>query len=235
MADTQSDGAVQAETFPVKWSSGTQRPKLRVPAGATDCHHHIYDSRFPAAPNMTVEPGDSTVADYRALQQRLGTTRSVIVQPSAYGTDNRCALDALAAFGPAARAVAVVDTSVTDATLARLHEAGVRGIRFNLVQVGATTPAMLEPLGQRVHALGWHIQLNIAAPLIVEIAGLLGGLPCPVVFDHLAHGFAAALPWDGAYRIAGPGAAAAHRPELPGRPVRRQGADGRHPRGAASR
>jgi D-galactarolactone isomerase len=180
--------AAHAEDDMVKWSTGTEKPRLQMPPGATDCHHHIYDfSRFPADPKATVVPGDATVEDYRALKHRLGITRHVVVQPSTYGTDNRCLLDALATFGADARGVAVVDTSVTDDELHRLHQAGVRAIRFNLVQAAATTTSMLDPLAHRVHELGWHIEFNIAGDLVTELAPQLGKLPCPIVLDHLAH------------------------------------------------
>jgi D-galactarolactone isomerase len=72
---------------------------------------HIYDSRFPAAPNATLRPPDALVADYRLLQKRIGTTRNVIVTPSTYGTDNRVTLEAIGQIGATARGVAVVDTS----------------------------------------------------------------------------------------------------------------------------
>ena len=97
----------------VKWSEGSERPKLKAPARATDCHHHIYDARFPVDPGATLRPADALVDDYRALQRRIGTTRNVLVQPSTYGTDNRCHLEALAAFGPTARMVAVVNDGVS--------------------------------------------------------------------------------------------------------------------------
>ena len=90
--------------------------------------------------------------------ERIGTARIVVVAPSTYGTDNSCTLDAMAQFGPAARGVAVVDTSVTDAELKRLNDLGVRGIRFNLVQSGTTTIDMLEPLSRRVNDFGWHVR-----------------------------------------------------------------------------
>jgi D-galactarolactone isomerase len=183
----------------VKWSSGTGRPHLDVPAGAVDCHHHIYDARFPPDPRAALRPGEASVADYRALQRRLGIARNVVVQPSTYGTDNACLLDALMQFGPTARGIAVVDDAVAGTELAALHRAGVRGIRFNLVQAAATTADMLAPLGARVHALGWHIQLNIAAALLPALAAALAGLPCPVVFDHLAHLPPAAGPSDPAF------------------------------------
>src|SRR5258705_12804298 len=129
----------------VKWSSGTEAPKLKAPANATDCHHHIYDAKYPVDPKATLRPGDALVEDYRALQKRIGTSRNVIVQPSTYGIDNRCTLDATVAFGPTARAVVVVNDTVSDAELKRMHGLGARGIRFNLAQAGATTPEMLVP------------------------------------------------------------------------------------------
>jgi predicted TIM-barrel fold metal-dependent hydrolase len=171
----------------VKWSTGTEPAKLRAPANAADCHHHIYDARYPADPKAALRPGDALVDDYRALQRRIGTSRHVIVQPSTYGTDNRCTLDALAAFGPEARAVAVVNDSFSQAELKRMDALGVRGIRFNLAQAGATTAEMIEPLSKRVNELGWHIQINATAPIIMSIMDILDRVPSPMVFDHLAH------------------------------------------------
>ena len=170
----------------VPWSTGTEAPKLKAPPNACDCHMHIYDSRFPVAPNAKLRPPDATVDDYRLLQKRIGTTRNVVVTPSTYGTDNSCTLDAMAKLGPAARGVAVVDTSVTDAELKRLDGLGMRGIRFNLVQSGATKVDMLEPLSKRVNDLGWHVQIHMLAGQIVEIADLLQRLASPIVFDHMA-------------------------------------------------
>jgi predicted TIM-barrel fold metal-dependent hydrolase len=134
-----------------------------------------------------LRPGDATVDDYRALQKRIGTSRNVIVQPSTYGTENAPTLDALIAFGPSARAVVVVDTTVTDGELKRMHGLGARGIRFNLAQAGATTPEMIEPLSKRIAELGWHIQINAPAATITEIMPILEKVPSPIVFDHLAH------------------------------------------------
>ena len=147
---------------------------------------HIYDSRFPVAPNAKLRPPDATVDDYRLFQKRIGTTRNVVVTPSTYGTDNSCTLDAMAKLGGTARGVAVVDASVADAELKRLNGLGVRGIRFNLVQSGATTIDMLEPLSKRVNDLGWHVQIHMLGKQIVEAADLLQRLPSPIVFDHMA-------------------------------------------------
>jgi predicted TIM-barrel fold metal-dependent hydrolase len=109
----------------------------------------------------------------------------VVVTPSTYGTDSSCTLDALAQMGTDARGVAVVNASVSDAELARLAGLGNQGIRFNLVQAGATTVEMLTPLADRVNELGWHVQLHKLANHIVNIEDTLQSLPSPIVFDHI--------------------------------------------------
>ena len=169
----------------VPFSAGTHAPKLAAPAGACDCHMHIYDSRFPPAPGASLRPPDASVADYRRLQGRLRTARNVVVTPSKYGTDNRCTLEAIAEIGPTARGVAVVEASVSDAELRRLDGLGVRGIRFNFSRGATTTVDMIAPLSRRVHELGWHVQLLMPASLLVELQDLLRSLPSAIVFDHL--------------------------------------------------
>jgi D-galactarolactone isomerase len=157
-------------------------PKL--PSNACDCHFHIFDPRFPFAPGAVLHPEPASVAQYREVQRQLGTERGVLVQPSSYGTDNRCTLAALAALGQAGRAVAVLDDTVTDAELQRLHGLGVRGIRFNQVQEGATTVAMMAPLASRVAPLGWHVQVHMTADQLVAHESLLATLAAPLVLDH---------------------------------------------------
>ena len=87
-------------------------PRLKAPPGTTDCHHYVYDNRYPAFSDTIKRPDDATPHDYRALMSRLGIRRQVLVQPSAYGADNRCLLDALVALDGDARAIAAVDTAV---------------------------------------------------------------------------------------------------------------------------
>ena len=116
------------------------RPQLKAPPGACDTHMHIYDRRFPKAATAKIDPPDASVADYLAMRARLGIERTVVVQPSTYGKDNRCTLEAMAAIGPSARGVAVVDETVTDAELERLTKLGIRGIRFFML---AGRPAAL--------------------------------------------------------------------------------------------
>jgi predicted TIM-barrel fold metal-dependent hydrolase len=168
-------------------SSGTEAPRLKAPANASDCHMHIYDeARFPMPPSQRVAPTNAAVPQYRLLQKRIGTTRVVIVTPRNYATDNRATLDAIAQLGNA-RGVAVLHPTVTDAELKRLHDGGVRGIRFSLGDpaTAVVTPDMVEPLSKRVVDLGWHVQLNMGGEQIAQMADMLRRLPSPLVFDHL--------------------------------------------------
>ncbi len=188
MALAAAAGAVRSEQAfaqQVPWSSGTESPKLKAPANACDCHMHIYDAKYPTDPKATLKPADALVADYKLLQKRIGSSRNVVVTPSTYGTDNRVTLDAIAQIGPTARGVAVVDATVTDTELKRLNDLGIRGIRFNLVQAGATTAEMIEPLSRRVNDLGWHIQIHMRGEQIAGIEDLLLRVSSPIVFDHL--------------------------------------------------
>jgi predicted TIM-barrel fold metal-dependent hydrolase len=182
---TVSRTAVLGQQVP--WSSGTEKPKTRAPANTTDCHHHIYDARFPAAPEATLRPPDASIADYRLLQQRLGTARNVVVQPSTYGIDNRLLLEALQTFGSTARGIVMLDTSVSDEELKRMQNNGVRGVRFGTRLPGGAPIEMMEPVAKRVADLGWHIQLVSEGERIVELKETLSRLPCPVVFDHMGH------------------------------------------------
>jgi D-galactarolactone isomerase len=120
------------------------------------------------------------------VQRELGIERHVLVQPSSYGTDNRLLLRTLARLGPQARGVAVLRPDAEYAEIAELHRVGVRGLRFNLVQAGATTIDMIPRLAGRVAGLGWHIQVHAPAQDLLRGMDVWGALPCPVVFDHLA-------------------------------------------------
>ena len=173
---------------PVRWSSGAEKPRAAAPPGATDCHFHTYDRRYPAMAGATLLPEDASPDDYRALQRRIGTGRGVIVQPSTYGTDNRLQIASRQALGPENfRVVAVVAEDVPEAELRRLDAQGVRGVRFNLTLPGVLTTASLRPLAPRLAELGWNCQLNMSPRPIEDNADLLASLPGRLVFDHLAH------------------------------------------------
>src|SRR5215831_5348548 len=189
------DGFAQ-EAAAVPNSAGTAPPQLNVPAGACDCHHHIYDARFPFSRPGARMVSDSRVSDYRLLQRRLGVTRNIVVTPTPFPAsvaDNLVTLDALKAFGANARGVAIVYPEITDAELRMLADSAVRGIRFSLAASGASPPipaAMIdtiESMSKRVDAVGWHVQFNVDATQIVAIEALLNRLPSQMVFDHMGH------------------------------------------------
>jgi D-galactarolactone isomerase len=173
---------------PVPNSAGTSTPRFKAPADAADCHIHIYDPRFPMAwPNLRGTQSAS-VAEYQLLQQRLGTTRTVVVQPAAYGTDNRVTLDAVAQLGPArARGIAVVHPTVKAAELEAMHAGGIRGLRFTQhdPKTAITGPEMIAPLVARIQEYGWHTQLHLRGDQVVEMAGLIERLPGTIVIDHM--------------------------------------------------
>jgi len=173
-------------------SSGTEAPRVKAPANACDCHHHIYDARFPfAQPGARMVP-NARVPDYRLLQRRIGTSRSVVVTPAPYPAsvaDNKVTLDAMTAFGANARGVAIISPTMTDAELKTLAAGGIRGIRFSLAlaNTAATAIDSIELLSKRVNALGWHVQFNMTADQIAAAGDLWNRLPSTIVFDHMGH------------------------------------------------
>jgi predicted TIM-barrel fold metal-dependent hydrolase len=177
----------QATAQSVRWSAGTDRPSIVVPPNATDCHHHVYDARFPPSPSATLRPPDASIEDYRQLQRRLGLTRNIVVQPSTYGTDNRLVVESVSTFGPTARGIAMLDATVTSAELKRLHEAGIRGVRFGTRLPGGASMDDMVPVARKIADFGWHIQLVSEGDKIVELGDVLKSLPVPVVFDHMGH------------------------------------------------
>ena len=183
-----ASGTARAQT-PVPNSSGTELPKFKAPANATDCHMHIYDeARFHMPPSPRVPPTNAAVPEYQLLQKRIGTTRVVIVTPRNYATDNRATMDAIMRLGNA-RGVAVLHPDVADDELKRLNDAGIRGTRFSLGDPTSAVvrPDMVEPMAKRVAPMGWHLQLNIPGDQIVALSNLLKRLPTQLVFDHLGN------------------------------------------------
>ncbi|MBW9335391.1 amidohydrolase family protein [Herbaspirillum aquaticum] len=170
-------------------SAGDQPPRLKAPALACDSHHHIYDARFPVSPHWRGgRPDGATVADYRRLMAKLGIARNVVVQPSTYGSDNRCLLDALTQFGAQARGIVVIDDDVELAQLKEMDQLGVRGVRVNFLSPqswGITTVDRLLRTAKRIAPLGWHVQVLMSGAQIAEHEAVLAGLPTPVVIDHL--------------------------------------------------
>jgi D-galactarolactone isomerase len=164
--------------------NSNKKPKLTAPRGAVDTHMHIYHHRYPTAPTAVVKPADAVVSDYLKMRSRIGVDRTVVVQPSAYGLDNTCTLDAIAEIGPSARGIAVCNEQTTDAELERLHRGGVRGLRFFMLKGGAVGWDSLETMSARIAPLGWHIVLQLDGRDFPNYEALISGLTSVVVIDH---------------------------------------------------
>lgn len=160
-----------------------------TPAGTTDTHMHIYGpaDRYAVAPtNPSPVPFTRDLVAYRRVQARLGLGRTVVVQPTAYGTDNACTMDAVAALGlDRARAVVAVTPRTPMAELQRLHAAGARGARAFMLQGGPVTWEELPALAAHVAPLGWHVQVQFDGGEMEARAPLIASLGCHVVVDHL--------------------------------------------------
>ncbi len=160
----------------------------RAPDGTVDTHIHIYGpaDRYPAAPTAVVPaPPGASLEAYQALMQRLNLARCVVVQPSTYGADNRCTMDAVSALGEErARAVVVVPPETPDAELERLTRAGAVGIRYFMLPGGVLSWESLPDMAARVHEHGWHVQLQLDGRDIERHIPMLRRLPCDLVIDH---------------------------------------------------
>lgn len=153
--------------------------------GACDTHVHVYDQGYPISASTVLTPADASVADYRGAQRALGLERVVFVQPTTYGLDNRCQLEAVADIGSSARAIVVVDDTADDVAIARLSQQGARGARFHMLPGGAVPWSMLPRVARTIADHGWHVQLQLNGRDLPERLDALLGLPTPLVIDHV--------------------------------------------------
>src|SRR5947207_153682 len=179
-----------ARSAPASAAQPSMPVRFKVPPDACDCHTHVFGdpARFPFAAGRTYTPEPASVEEMRKLHRALHTARVVIVQPSVYGTDNACTLDALRQLAPDARGIAVIDERTPDAALDEMHRAGIRGIRINLATVGQNDPEIgrrrLAAAIERVRSRGWHIQMYTQLPVIAALQREVSSSPVPIVFDH---------------------------------------------------
>jgi 2-pyrone-4,6-dicarboxylate lactonase len=161
-------------------------------AHGCDSHVHIIgpQTRYPMCPERRYTPPEASVPALQAHLQHVGVQRAVIVQPSVYGHDNRCMLDALAQMAGQARGIAVLPDDVDLRALRTLDAQGVRGVRLNLESVSNHDAQALrqglQHWGPRLAELGWHVQVFAPIGLIAACAETIRHLPVPCVFDHFA-------------------------------------------------
>ena len=171
------------------WFQNPAKPIFKMPAGAVDAHCHVFGpgETFPFAPERKYTPCDASQAQLFALRDHLGIAKSVIVQATCHGDDNRALLDALSQSNGRARGVVTVRRNVSDATLLSMHAAGVRGVRFNFVKrlVDFTPRDDLLAIAKRIAPLGWHVVVYFEAVDLPELWDFFTSLPTPVVVDHM--------------------------------------------------
>ncbi len=169
--------------------SNPSKPAYQLPAGAVDAHCHVFGpgDEFPYSPQRKYTPCDAPAATLRKLRDFLGFERNVIVQATCHGTNNDALVDALISSDGLARGVATVAADVTDEELARLHQAGVRGIRFNFVKrlVDATPHDALSDIVARIEPMGWHVVIYFEAVDLPDHIDFFTNLSCTVVVDHM--------------------------------------------------
>jgi predicted TIM-barrel fold metal-dependent hydrolase len=172
--------------------------EVKDEAEGWDCHVHVFDGAAPARDGHYVPP-QRTLAMLDAAARPLGVGHYVLVQPSVYGTDNRLMLEALRASGGRHRGVAVVDPQITDRELDAMHEAGVRGVRFNLVSPVGNSAGDWALVAPRLQERGWHAQWYAPATHLTQIARLHESHRVTAVLDHLAGMTVAMLQDDAAW------------------------------------
>ncbi|MFE0362147.1 amidohydrolase family protein [Streptomyces griseoaurantiacus] len=171
------------------WYRAPSRPRFTLPSGTVDTHCHVFgpQAEFPFAPERKYTPCDGGKEDLFALRDHLGVSRNVLVQATCHGADNSAMVDAVRAAGGRARGVATVRPDITDQELRELHEAGVRGVRFNFLRrlVDTSPKEDLATIAARIAPLGWHVVLYFESADLPELADFFGALPTPLVIDHM--------------------------------------------------
>lgn len=172
-------------------AAGGGRPASVLPQPACDCHMHVFGpaERYPPSPQRSYTPREAPLAEYDRMAAELDLQRLVLVQASAYGTDNRCMLDAIEAAGPRARGVVALDPAAGNETLKELDRRGVRGVRINFVSGGMSAPSLIKETfvgtARRIAELGWHVEMFTDLPRLAGLAAQLRASPVPIVIDHM--------------------------------------------------
>lgn len=163
-----------------------QPPALKTPAGATDCHMHLYLPGYEAQPGGPNIAELATVADYRQVQQRLSLERVVVTQSNAYQFDNRSILQGVAEIGQArARAIVAVAPDASESQIEALHAQGARGARIMQLPGGAVGMSGLTAVEARVKAFGWHLMVQFNSHEIDIYMATLQAIDTDYIIDHI--------------------------------------------------
>src|ERR1700694_4340956 len=178
---------------PMRDAGTLTRPTFSMPADACDSHVHVFEaeSKYPSVETPHYTLPDGSLEKLRRMTEVLALQRFVIVQPSYYGTDNRCMLDALDALGPRARGVAMVEDGIDAAELERLHRRGVRALRLDLFlraqwPIADIAGYIARSIAQ-VRPLGWHVQFYTPGKVVRDLIPYLADLETDFVIDHMGY------------------------------------------------
>jgi len=171
------------------WHPNPSKPKFVVPAGSVDAHCHVFGPGdiFPFAPERKYTPCDASREQLFALRDFLGFEKNVVVQATCHGSDNSALLDVLEHANDKARGVVTVTPTVTHEELARMHELGVRGVRFNYVKrlVDPKPDDYYREIIEKIRPLGWHVVLYFEPADLNEKWDFFTSLNIPIVIDHM--------------------------------------------------
>lgn len=174
--------SIPANTRPL---TGTH-PRLKAPAGATDCHVHLYLPGYEAQPGGPKIPELATVADYQALQKWLSLERVVVTQPNAYQFDNRAILQGVAEIGQErARAIVAVAPDASESEIEAMHTQGARGARIMQLPGGAVGIDGLAEVEERIRAFGWHLMVQFNGREIGDYMATLKAIKTDYIIDHI--------------------------------------------------
>ena len=166
-----------------------KKPDFQLPKGAVDAHCHVFgpSPEFPFAPERKYTPCNAGKEKLFELRDHLGFTRNVIVQATCHGKDNRAMMDACRTSGGLARGVASVGADITKEELSDMHEAGVRGVRFNFVKrlVDATPKSVFLEIAAKIQDFGWSTVVYFEAQDLEDLEPFLQELPGIIVIDHM--------------------------------------------------
>ncbi len=183
--------AAQAGIEPVA-ADGRSAVTFEIPHGACDCHVHVFGpvEQFPFAQKRIYTPPPASVERLLDLQSDLHLERVVVVQPSVYGTDNACTLDAIRRLGARARGIAVIDRAASRKSLEEMAAGGIRGVRLNLETNSAgrfdasDAKSVLDSAADQIAGLGWHVQMYTRPSVIAALRDHILRMSFPVVLDH---------------------------------------------------
>jgi predicted TIM-barrel fold metal-dependent hydrolase len=164
-------------------------PAPPLPPGAVDTHAHVIGAppAHPFVAGRSYTPPPATPEQYIAMLDAIGARFGVLTQVSVHGADNSLLVQTLRAHRARLRGIAVIGLDASEAERRALADAGVVGLRLNVLYGGGIGFDRLNEYAALCREMGWHLQFLIDARELPARAGTLGRLPVPYLIDHMGH------------------------------------------------